>query len=253
MLREGRPGGRRHYAHAFVSCDLKKGDESREVDVVLRRGATVMARVTTPSGQPATNAWMFSRLLLLPQPWATRHYSGEFHGDVHNGHCELHGLAPDADVPVYFLDSKNRFGATAQFSVKSAATAPIEVRLQPCGVARARLVDPKGNPLAGYRDPYLISMILTPGPDVFSMNPADQDRLSADADYLSRIAPDHYNGLVADARGQITFPALIPGATYRVRDTTTDNEADGRKTRKVFVAKAGDTIELGEIVIKKPE
>ena len=77
MLREGRPGGQRQYAHAFVSCDLKPGTESREVDVVLRRGATVKARVTTPDGQPVANAWMFSRLLLQPQPWATRRYSGK--------------------------------------------------------------------------------------------------------------------------------------------------------------------------------
>ena len=74
----------------------------------------------------------------------------------------------------------------------------------------ARLVDPKGKPLAGYRDPYLISMIVTPGPDRQSNAAADKDRLSAEGDYLSRIDPTDYADLVSDAQGRITFPALIP-------------------------------------------
>jgi RNA polymerase sigma factor (sigma-70 family) len=253
MLDEGRPGGRRQYAHAFVSCDLKPGTESREVDVVLRRGTIVKARVTTPVGQPVANAWMFSRLLLQPAPWVTRQYWGEFHGDVRNGHCELHGLPPDAEIPVYFLDSKNQLGATAQFSVKAAAGGPISVRLEPCGLAVARLVDPNGKPLAGYRDPYLISMIVTPGQDWLGMGAAGNDHLSADADYLSRIDPDHYNNLVSNAEGRVTFPALIPGVTYRVNDNTAENEPGGRKTRKLLVAKPGQSIELGDIVIEKPD
>ena len=96
-------------------------------------------------------------------------------------------------------------------------------------------------------------MIVTPGQDELGMGAAGNDHLSADADYLSRIDPDHYNNLVADARGGVTFTALIPGATYRVNDMTAENEPGGRKTRKLFVAKAGESVELGDIVIEKPE
>ena len=96
----------------------------------------------------------------------------------------------------------------------------------------ARLVDPKGKPLAGYRDPYLISMVVTPGPDRLADVEADKARLSAEGDYLSRIDPTHYADLVADAQGRITFPALIPGATYRINDMTTRNDPGGRKTRR---------------------
>jgi RNA polymerase sigma factor (sigma-70 family) len=252
-LRDGRPGGQRQYAHAFVSCDLKPGTESCEVDVVLRRGATVNARVTDAGGEPVSNAWVFSRLLLLPQPWAARQYWGEFHGDVRNGRYELHGFAPDANVPVYFLDVKNRLGATADFSVKAQAEGPITVRLAPCGTALARVVNPKGEPLPGYRARNLISMIVTPGRDRLNKVEADQDQLASDGDYLLRIDPDHYNDLVSDAQGRVTFPALIPGATYRVSDMSTLDDAGGRKTRKLFVAGVGETVDLGDIVIEKPQ
>ncbi len=253
VLHEGQPGGRRQYAHAFVPCDLKPGTESREVDVVLRRGAIVKALVTAPDGQPVADASMFSRLLLEPQPSATRRFSGRFHGDVRNGRCELHGLPSDAIIPVYFLDSKNRLGATVDFSVAAAAAGPVSVRLASCGIALARLVNSKGEPLAAYRDPYLISLTVTPGPDGFSKEAADEDQLSADGDYLSRLDPDHYHDLVSDGQGRLTFPALIPGATYRISDMTTVDDAGGRKTRKLFVASAGETIDLGDVVIEKPE
>jgi RNA polymerase sigma factor (sigma-70 family) len=253
MIDEGRPGGQRLYAHAFIPCDLKPGTETQEVNIALRRGATVKVRVLGPDGQPAREAWMFSRLLLQPQPWTWRRYWGRFHGDVRDGHGELHGLAPDAEVPVYFYDPKDRLGATAVVSVKTAKDGPIAVRLEPCGLAMARLVDAKGKPLAGYRDPWVISMIVTPGRDAMNRTEATLDQPVADSDYLSRTDPERYADLVTDSQGRITFPALIPGATYRLNDMSTRDDAGGRKTRGSFVAGPGEGVELGDIVIEKPE
>jgi RNA polymerase sigma factor (sigma-70 family) len=251
MLDEGRPGGGRQYAHAFVACDLKPGTESREVDVTLRRGATVAARVVRPDGQPAREARVFTRLLLAPQPWATRMFWLGFHGDVRDGRCELHGLPPDEEVPVFFLDPKDQVGAVASISAGAAKDGPIAVRLEPCGMAMARLVDPKGRPLAGYRDPFIMAMVVTPGPDRQTGAAAEKEQLAADQDYLSRIDPDHHTDLASDDQGRITFPALIPGASYRVFDRTAGN--GDRVIRKEFVAGSGVAIELGDIVIEKPE
>lgn len=254
LVREGKPGGSRWYAHAFIPCDdLKPGTRSRELNITLRRGAAVKLRVLDPDGRPVRAAWMFSRLLLQPQsvPWGR--YWGEYHGDVHDGHAELHGLAPDAVVPVYFYDPGNRLGATAVVSLEAAKDGPITVRLQPCGLAMARLVDAKGQPLAGYRDPWVISMIVTPGRDALDHTEATLDQPVADSDYLSRTDPERYADLATDRKGRITFPALIPGATYRLNDMSTRDDAGGRKSRGSFVAGAGEAIELGDIVIAKPE
>jgi len=253
MIREGLPGGERSYAHAFIRHDLKAGVDSREINVELRRGTTVKAHVAGPDGRPVQEAKVVSRLLLLPQPVPWRRYWGEYQGDVRDGRCELHGLAPDAEVPVFFFEPKSKLGATARFSVKAAAGSPIAVRLEPCGKAMARLVDPTGKPLVGYRDPYLISMVVTPGPDRSSPTAAEKDQLAADADYLSRIDPADYADLVTDGQGRITFPALIPGATYRVNDMTTVDDPGGRKTRRLFAVRPSETIELGDILIEKPE
>ena len=39
-------------------------------------------------------------------------WQGNYHGNARNGRFELHGLDPDADVPVYFLEPKRKLGAT---------------------------------------------------------------------------------------------------------------------------------------------
>jgi hypothetical protein len=80
---------------------------------------------------------------------------------------------------------------------------------------------------------------------------SEDNQLSADADYLSRIDPERYTDLAADALGRITLPALIPGATFRIFDKT--QNAVGRQLRKKFVARAGETIDLGDIVIEQSE
>ena len=98
----------------------------------------------------------------------------------------------------------------------------------------------------------MFSMVVTPGPDRLSSDPADKTGLSADQDYLFRIDPINYpEGCLADADGRLEFPALIPGATYRVFDQTVDDDG-GRQIRKEFTVKPGETVDLGDILIEKP-
>ncbi len=252
-LNEGKRGGQRLYAHAFIPCDLKPGDESRQVDIVLRRGTTVKARVIGPDGQPVASARAFSRLILQPQPWPARRFWGQFFGQVHNGYFELHGVPPEGEVPVYFLDGKNQTGAVAMFSAAAAKDGPITVRLEPCGMAMARLVDRQGKPLAGYHNPWMLSMILTPDVEMSEVVEPGEESLRPDADYLSRLDREHHGELVSDAQGRITFPALIPGARFRFQDPSNAADPGKRRVRKWFIAAPGQAIELGDLVIEKPE
>ena len=88
------------------------------------------------------------------------------------------------------------------FSAKSGSGGPITVRLDPCGKAKARLVDPAGKPIAGHRDPYLIGMVVTPGPSWLSRDQGDEGRLEADQDYLCRIDRINYlDGSISDTHG----------------------------------------------------
>ena len=50
------------------------------------------------------------------------------------------------------------------------------------------------------------------------------------------------------------MPSLIPGALYRISDFSTVNDQDkGPQIRKEFTVKAGETLDLGDILVEKPE
>jgi RNA polymerase sigma factor (sigma-70 family) len=248
MIREGRPGGGRYYAHALVAHDPKPGVESPEVTVPLRRGGTVTGRVIGPGDRTIPSAMMIGRVFLAPAPGSWLFWRFDHGGRVRDGRFEIHGLDPDAKVPISFFEPESTLGATVRFSGKSGPNGPVTVRLEPCGTAKARLVDDAGKPVAGFRGRRLISMIVTPGAP--SSARGQSGPLLADEAGVSTFAPTHYgDGLVSDADGRIALPALIPGASYRVDARTRDRRITFRKE---FTVKPGETIDLGEILIEKP-
>jgi hypothetical protein len=210
-----------------------------EVNVGLRRGVTVVGRVIGPEGQQLQEAWMISRIFLEPSLARWLSWSARHHGSATSGRFRIHGLDPDAEIPVYFLDPQHQLGATVNLSGKSAGSGPLSVQLGPCGTAKARLVDATGKPIAGYRAWALIMMVVTPG-----------EFRAADTAAIYGIDPVNYaQSPVSDAQGRVVFPALIPGAPYR------RNQLYVTEARPVteFTVKAGETLDLGDIVIEKPK
>ena len=256
IVLRGRPGGSRMYLHAHAALDLKPGMASQEINPVLRRSATVVGRVVGPDGQPVRNAWIFTRLILDPTREAARNWTGGYHGKLSNGRFAIHGLAADAEVPVYFLEPERKLGAAVNLSVKSAAGGPVTVRLEPCGSARGSLVDSDGNPIARPVRERRITMVVTAGPAGNNFpNPNDKTSLpSADEYDLTIIDPINYEKEQApDAAGRITLPVLIPGATYRFVDSTMFVRGQtGPEIRKEFTVKPGQKVLLGDIRIAKP-
>jgi hypothetical protein len=62
---------------------------------------------------------------------------------------------------------------------------------------------------------------------------------------MAHVDARHYgNGPKTDTAGQVTFPSLIPGATYRIA------KFDG--TDRTFTAEAGKVVRLGDVTIKGP-
>jgi RNA polymerase sigma factor (sigma-70 family) len=250
-LQESAPGDLRNYAHGFQSVELKRGIGSQEVNVALRRGATVTGEVVGPDGQPVREAWIFTRGILAPTSDATRRWSARIHGTTHNGRFELFGLDPDTEIAVYFLEPMRKLGIAVKLSGKSAAGEPVSVRLEPCGAVNARIVDSKGKAVTG--PSRSITLIVTPGPHYW----ATRDKagvLAADQADLTELDPVNYPRPHAfDSQGRLTLPVLIPGATYRWVDYTAEGlRENGPPIRKEFTVKPGETLDLGDILIEKP-
>jgi hypothetical protein len=250
-----KPGSRRFYAHGYAYLDKRAGGATPDVKIVLQPGATVKFQVLWPHNRPVDDAVVISRPIVESQASGGWRAPGQRSlGRVRDGRFELHGLDSLTDVPVHFLDYHHEMAATVHVSGKSAAGGPVTVRLDRCSTGKVRLVDPAGKPVADYRRPSVV-LLLTPGP-MFDGRIEKVGTLFATEYSLPGVDPAHYPMHPAsDAEGRLLLPALIPGATYRIFDLTTGAPGDARgpTVRKEFTVNPGETLDLGDILIEKPQ
>ena len=128
------------------------------------------------------------------------------------------------------------------------------IRLEPCGTATARLVDANGRPIAGYRDEYMISMIITPGSRPGKPRPRRREAPCCRSGLPDQDRPDQ---LREGARVGRPGPNHIPGSDPRCelsnRRPHDRREPSGPQVRKDFTVKPGETLDLGDILIEKPQ
>jgi hypothetical protein len=248
MISSGQPGGERYYAHSIIKYEVKDGDPPRETAVALRPGKTVKGRLVGPDGQTVDRAEIVA---LLQFNYFHLNWRGDLTIHARDGAFELHGLDPEQATRVSFLDADHQWGATVELSGKQAGD-ELTVQLQPCGQARARFVGPDGKPVPK-RSPHL-ELLGTPGPHERDLRPESKAKLAADAVWLINLDRKHYwNGRFTNADGRITLPDLIPGAWYRISDSSTMNvENQGVQVRRDFTVQPGETLDLGDILIEKP-
>lgn len=124
--------------------------------------------------------------------------------------------------------------------------------LQPCGSATAKfLVEDEDNreKMIEMRRPTL-SFRLSPGAAKYDFKAIQAGKLVADEDFNGNVDRLNYgffsnNGPKLDDELGITYPALIPGATYRLQ--TTFDQSWGYKE---FTVEPGQVLDLGEFTPK---
>jgi RNA polymerase sigma factor (sigma-70 family) len=240
-----RPGGLLHYAHAWHSIQAKLGAQ-RDIAVTLRRGITVRGRLVHADGTPVAEARMVSKRI-TPLAWFSPFSSYRPNGmglPVHAGKFELHGLDPDETCSVLFLDAKNLQGAVAQVSAREHGSLPMTIRLSPCGSATVRYVDAKGKPVVGLA-PGFFEIVLMPGVSVYDMKARDQGKICESTEFVGNFHGVPFLPPRTDAQGQVTLRALVPGATYLLRDSSTLSSQE--PPALYFNAESGKEVRLPDI------
>jgi hypothetical protein len=240
QLSSGKPGGQRYYAHAFEKLDLETGIESFDLTIELEPGATVTGEIVDADGLPADNVTVLHELNISPTSAYWRGHTRPTLG----GRFEIGGLAAGEEYPVHILDAGRKLGATAIFRADESNP---RVVLQPCGSAKMRLVNQLGNPVPNLQtvDAFFV---MRPGAYEFDSDAMRSGKTAADADFISNVDRFNYPDVIttrSDDEGRIHLPVLIPGATYRIT-AKRDGES---KAIKDFVAMAGETIDLGDLVV----
>ena len=248
-LYQDQPGGQRYHAHDIIPYEAKAGDQPHEISASFRPGVTIKGRVEGPDGQTVSHAFLLTTLRIEATNPSWR---GDYQVPIRDGRFEVHGLAPEAFTRIFILDAEHRWGASVEISGKQAGE-DLTIRLQPCGQAKARFVGPNGKPVAKHQPHF--EFVATPGPSQYDRSKKARTELSAEAEYVANIDRKNYwNGPLADAEGRVTLLNLIPGALYRIIDFSTVNDQDkGVQIRRDFTVKPGEVLELGDIVIAKPQ
>jgi hypothetical protein len=226
------------YPDAVAHLDFKPGTMTHEVTMRLRLGVTIQGTVIGPDGAPIAEAFAMSRAYTPYNENGVTfmHYSPGCAPRirVRDGRFEVRGCDPEKSLPFYFLEVKHQHGATVDISGKSAAAAPVTVRLQKCGSARVRLKDAEGKPLVNHRAdelPGFMILVITPGADWDT-----KGKTNADSEMQVNLDPEHHGNLRTGPDGRVTYVNLIPGAPYRYR---------GHE----FTAEAAKLIDLPDITV----
>jgi RNA polymerase sigma factor (sigma-70 family) len=220
----------RAYPDALIPLDPKAGAGPVEVGAKLRRGVTVRGRLLDPDGKPADEAVLLC-WNQLPRSNASWFASAVA---VRDGEFELRGCDPEETYPVHFLDARHQWGASVKVTPKEAGDKPLTVRLEKCGRAVVRFVNKEGKPVPDY-SPY-VNVVCRPG---------DKD-VADDSDFVANVDRVNYHGgsgIAAGPDGRATFPALIPGVTYRLY-------GPGLKKDVEVSAKAGEAREVPDVVVE---
>jgi hypothetical protein len=237
---------RRTYPDALRKLSPKPDEGPVDLEFPLRRGVTVRGHLVDPGGEPVREAllvsrWYLSRNGMTVDPtWKS----------LRGGRFELDGCDPGSSATVLFLDAKNQRGAAIELSGKQAGE-DITVTMKPCGSARVRIVNDQGKPVRAGREPAHLEVVLSPGAswgDILPSNQKMTSPLMADSIHASNLDVDRYRDVKTDANGRMTFPTLIPGATYRV---IVFNQKE--KTEIEFTVEPGETKDLGDLKIRNLE
>jgi RNA polymerase sigma factor (sigma-70 family) len=268
----GRPGGSRRYFHAVMPLTLEAGKDVKDLVVRLRRGVTLRGRLEGPGGQAVRRAVVFCPgELVMPdtEVFSTFHPAG---GNiprvliVQDGTFELAGCDPDRTYRIFVLDipaslrfdpakgpaeatvivnrlllaeARQRYGAAIDLSAQKASGKPVAVQLQACGSAEARFVDGQAKPV---KTMAWLELVVTPREGTAGREP-EVIVLGSPHEWPPKVRP-----FVPDAQGRVRMPALIGGATYRLR---VYGAGEGRavQVERVFRAEAGKMTKLGAIAV----
>ncbi|MEX0725753.1 MAG: M56 family metallopeptidase [Planctomycetaceae bacterium] len=247
-----KPGGQRHYAHAFVKIDPPEPDRSNTdpaalllepMTVKLQPGGIVVANLVDSDGKPIEQAISTSRVETYPfhPTWRAYAYAREVSG----GQAIFQGLEQGVEYPAFIVDDERHLGATAMISLDNPTPTIV---LTPLGSAKARFIDAEGKPVKSGLNLGL-SMVGRPGLPGYHIDHESPEFNADETYYVNFNRHSRPLRLATDENGVQRFPMLIPGTTYRVLNLIDDKFIP----QKEFIAESGKEHDMGDIVVDVKE
>lgn len=242
QLKDGRLGGRRTHVHDLKPIEPELGSEPIQVALQLQRGLTTKIQLTDALGKPVHGVSVHVFSLLESGPSGNPYH--RILSPNAEGLIEFQGLEEAKQYLVHFHDVENQRGGSIALQVSEQVQ---QVVLMPCGQATAILIDSEGNLLSDQRVDSTQIVVIPGVPDV-KAEAIELGQWIATTVNVSMTTHRANRSLgVSDEQGRVTFPMLIPGATYQV----TGRFGRRQVVLKEFSVKPGESLFLGHVVVKR--
>jgi len=227
------------YPQGFVKIDVPKEGEPKPVEVVVRKGVPLEARVVDPDGRPVESVTaMYTGIdAALVNIWNS---GWEFPG----GEFRIPGADPEKTYRVFFSNFDRRLGVVAELKYDPSGK-PLEVRLQPTATIRGKLATLGGAPppKAPKGSRVDIRLIVKPERRAYVQDDLfNRDKI----DYYANVIRGRYYDPPEEQPkddGAFEFDALIPGVGYYV----TGHVAGQFVMVPVWDLKPGEVRDLGTV------
>ena len=132
--------GRTAYPHGSITVNIPREGEPKPVEITVRKGVTIEARVVDPSGQVVREVTAFYPGIqaCLIDVWN----QGQEFAD---GIVRIRGADPEKTYRVWFIKPDRKLGAIAELKYDGNAEGPIEVRLQPTASVHGKVATAGGS------------------------------------------------------------------------------------------------------------
>ncbi len=131
------------YPHGHARVNVPEKGEPADVEIALRKGVTLEARVLRPDGSPVPRVMAYCR---GTGPLAVHTFRWDYGLPYEKGLFRMPGCDPDRTYRIFFLQPELHLGAAVE--LKPGAK-PAEVRLEPTGSVRGKLAQADGSPAKG--------------------------------------------------------------------------------------------------------
>jgi 5-hydroxyisourate hydrolase-like protein (transthyretin family) len=228
------------YPQGHAAINVPKEGDFKPVDIALKKGVTLEARVLGPDGQVVSD--LVAMYLGIDAKLIDVWNGGQ---EFPDGIFRIPGTDPGRTYRVFFTQPDRRLGAVAELKVDAAAPGPIEVRLQPTATVKGKLVNPGGSEPMGIQ----VYPLLVLKPDLKELKDADLFDHDLVQFYNAVLGQRHFHFYheFDGCNGEFSFEALIPGARFYVVGAGSGREAyvpvDGLKP--------GEVRDLGTITMKE--
>jgi beta-lactamase regulating signal transducer with metallopeptidase domain len=229
------------YPHGSITLNIPEEGEPKPVEIAVRRGVTLRARVVDPRGEPVHDLVAFYPGIsaCLIDVW---NQGQEFP----DGIVKIRGADSEKTYRVWFVVPERKLGAVADMKFDPKAQEPIEVQLQPTASVHGKIATSTGP--AGRGCQVYASLVLANDRKTLT----DQDLFNEDlAEFYANILGQRQMMLMNERpkdTGEFTIDTLIPGSTFYV----TAAEPGGRSSQgPVPDLKPGEDRDLGTLVLKE--